>query len=86
MVYSVRPVDKPAASAGWQSLRYWLAIPIALGLIALLSGCVIHPPHHGHGYYGGYGRGYGYSDRVYRRGYDGYGRGGGWGRHHHHDD
>jgi hypothetical protein len=49
----------------------------ALGLAAMLGGCVAYPAYPG---YPAYGYGYGYGAPVYVGGYYGGGYGGGWRR------
>ena len=52
-------------------------LPIAaLGLAALLGGCVAYPAYPGYSAYSGYG----YGTPVYVGGYYGHGYGGGWRR------
>jgi hypothetical protein len=67
--------------------RPGLLLPLtAIGLAAILGGCVAYPA------YPAYGAGYGYSQPYYSGGYVGFGGGGGWherGGHegwHDHDD
>jgi len=87
MVYSVQPARRPGEGEnGHGAKRYLIAIPVVIGLIVLLSGCVVDP--YRHGYYGhghGHGHGGGYRRDYDSNGYNGYG-GGGWRGHRHRRD
>ncbi|HUN39809.1 MAG TPA: hypothetical protein VMU81_05925 [Acetobacteraceae bacterium] len=64
--------------------RAVLPMLAALGLAALVSGCVAYPAYPGYGYYGP-GYGYGYAPGGYVAiggGWGGGWHGGGWGWHH----